>query len=85
MSIFVKICGLRNAGDVKAAVAAGADAVGFVFAESVRRVTPADALKASRYLPGRVRRVAVMRTLSSPSTFPLQSSPLAPWGPVKAT
>jgi len=61
MSIFVKICGLRNAGDVKAAVAAGADAVGFVFAESVRRVTPADALKASRYLPGRVRRVAVMR------------------------
>ena len=61
MSIFVKICGLRNAGDVKAAVAAGADAVGFVFAESVRQVTPADALKASRYLPGRVRRVAVMR------------------------
>lgn len=61
MSIFVKICGLRNAGDVKTAVAAGADAVGFVFAESVRRVTPADAHEATRYLPRRVRRVAVMR------------------------
>lgn len=61
MSLFVKICGLRNAGDVKAAVAAGADAVGFVFAESVRRVTPAEALDATRYLPKRVRRIAVMR------------------------
>jgi phosphoribosylanthranilate isomerase len=61
MSLLVKICGLRNADDVKAAVAAGADAVGFVFAESVRRVTPAEARDATRYLPKRVRRVAVMR------------------------
>jgi phosphoribosylanthranilate isomerase len=57
----VKICGLRNAGDVKAAVKAGADAVGFVFAESIRRVSPAEANKATQYLPKRVRRVAVMR------------------------
>jgi len=61
MSIFVKICGLRNADDVKAAVAAGADAVGFVFAESVRQVSAEKARDASRYMPGRVRRVAVMR------------------------
>ena len=39
MSTFVKICGLRDAADVAAAVDAGADAVGFVFAESVRQVT----------------------------------------------
>ena len=38
MNLLVKICGLRNADDVSAAVEAGADAVGFVFAESVRRV-----------------------------------------------
>ncbi len=61
MSLLVKICGLRKADDVKAAVSAGADAVGFVFAESVRRVAPAEASKLTRYLPKRVRRVAVMR------------------------
>lgn len=61
MSLLVKICGLRKADDVKAAVNAGADAVGFVFAESVRRVTPAEARKLTQYLPKRVRRVAVMR------------------------
>ena len=61
MSLMVKICGLRKPDDVKAAISAGADAVGFVFAESVRRVTPAEARDASKYLPKRVRRVAVMR------------------------
>jgi phosphoribosylanthranilate isomerase len=61
MSLVVKICGLRKAEDVKAAVSAGADAVGFVFAESVRRVSPGEAGKLARYLPKRVRRVAVMR------------------------
>lgn len=61
MSLMVKICGLRNADNVKAAVKAGADAVGFVFAESIRRVTPAQAARATQYLPKRVHRVAVMR------------------------
>jgi phosphoribosylanthranilate isomerase len=61
VSLLVKICGLRKADDVKAAVSAGADAVGFVFAESVRRVTPTEARTLTQYLPKRVRRVAVMR------------------------
>ena len=61
MSLFVKICGLRSAADVDTAVDAGADAVGFVFADSPRRVTPAEAGAASRDLPAAVRRVAVMR------------------------
>lgn len=58
---FVKICGLRTAGDVAAAVAAGADAVGFVFAESPRRVSIDQAVALTRDLPGSVVRVAVMR------------------------
>ena len=33
MSVLIKICGLRDAATVEAAVAAGANAVGFVFAE----------------------------------------------------
>ena len=57
----VKICGLRTTSDVDAAVNAGADAIGFVFAESVRRVTPGEASDASADAPEAVRRVAVMR------------------------
>jgi phosphoribosylanthranilate isomerase len=61
MSIFVKICGFRNEEQVKAAVEAGVDAVGFVFARSVREITPAKAAAVSADLPSHVRRVAVMR------------------------
>ncbi|TDV46859.1 phosphoribosylanthranilate isomerase [Actinophytocola oryzae] len=45
MAPFVKICGVRTAGDVAAAVSAGADAVGFVFAASPRRVDVKTALE----------------------------------------
>ena len=61
MSVLVKICGLRNAADVTAAVDAGADAIGFVFAESVRRVTAAEAAQATAQLRTDIRKVAVMR------------------------
>lgn len=59
MSLWVKVCGLRTAQDVSAAVAAGADAIGFVFAPSVRRVEPAEALLAADAAPRSVARVAV--------------------------
>lgn len=58
--MFVKICGLSRKEHVDAAVAAGADAVGCVFAESVRRVAPENAAKITRDVPVRVKRVAVM-------------------------
>ncbi len=48
----VKICGLTREQDVDAAVAAGADAVGFVlYPPSPRYVTPARALALARRLP----------------------------------
>ena len=58
--MFVKICGLNSADAVQAAVEAGADALGFVFAESPRRVTPAQAAELTRDLPAGIARIAVM-------------------------
>ena len=61
MNVFVKICGLRSADMVTAAVDAGANAVGFVFADSPRKVTVDEACKAARDLPEHVMKVAVMQ------------------------
>ena len=58
--MFVKICGLSNEMHVQVAVEAGADAVGFVFAESVRRVEPLQAARIASRVPESVKRVAVM-------------------------
>jgi phosphoribosylanthranilate isomerase len=58
--MLVKICGLGSAEQVQAAVDAGADAVGFVFAESVRRVTPEQAARYAADVPPEIKRVAVM-------------------------
>ena len=60
MAIWVKICGLTTRDAVEAAVAAGADAVGFVFAPSKRQVTAAQAVQLARSVPRQVVRVAVM-------------------------
>ena len=58
--MFVKICGLRTREHVDVAIAAGADAVGFVFAESVRRIDPTAAAAITGSVPDNVRKVAVM-------------------------
>ena len=58
--MLVKICGLSKAEHVQAAVAAGADAVGFVFAESVRRVEPRHAAEIANGVPDTIKKVAVM-------------------------
>lgn len=57
----VKVCGLTDRTAVDAAVAAGVDAIGFVFAPSVRKVSPAFAAELSADVPDSIRRVAVMQ------------------------
>ncbi len=59
MSVRVKICGITNLRDAVAAADAGADAVGFVFAESPRRLTVDAARRISRKLPAFLHKVGV--------------------------
>ena len=58
-SIKVKICGLTRDEDVKAAVAAGADAIGFVFTASPRRISIDTAIRLSSYVPKGILRVGL--------------------------
>ncbi|MEU4211711.1 phosphoribosylanthranilate isomerase [Streptomyces sp. NPDC026206] len=59
--LFIKICGLRTARDVDAAVTAGADAIGFVFARSPRRVEAAVARELAERVPPHLLTVGVFR------------------------
>jgi phosphoribosylanthranilate isomerase len=61
VSLFVKICGVSDVATGLAAVEAGADAIGFVVADSPRQVSPRRALAISGELPAGILRVAVFR------------------------
>lgn len=61
MRVWVKICGLTNAEALQAAIEAGADAVGFVFVASPRRMLPGAAARLVAQVPPGILRVAVMR------------------------
>src|SRR3982074_453903 len=59
--MWIKICGMTTLGAVSAALDARVDAIGFVFAESSRQLTPQRAAQLARPARGRVRCVAVTR------------------------
>lgn len=59
--MFVKICGVTSEDDALLAVAMGADAVGFVFAPSVRQIAPTRAADIAKRLPPDILTVGVFR------------------------
>jgi len=59
MSVWIKICGNTSLADARLAVDAGADAVGFVFASSPRKVTVSEAAAIISHLPGTVEKIGV--------------------------
>ena len=64
--VMVKICGLTRAEDVQAAIAAGADAIGFVFTASPRRISPQKAIELSSYIPEGVLRIGLFLDQENP-------------------
>ncbi len=59
--MFVKICGITNEDDALLAVALGADAIGFVFAPSVRQINAQKVYDITRRLPSEILTVGVFR------------------------
>lgn len=57
--MLVKICGITSKEAAKAAADGGADLIGFVFAESKRKISPADALEIANTIPASVKKVGV--------------------------
>ena len=59
MSLWIKICANTSLADAMIAAEAGADAVGFVFASSPRRVTVEQAAAIVRELPAEIEKIGV--------------------------
>jgi phosphoribosylanthranilate isomerase len=63
--MWIKICANTNLEDALLAASLGADALGFVFAPSKRRVTPAEVAAITSELPPTVERVGVFHSLDA--------------------
>ncbi len=59
MKTWIKFCGTTSLEDALASVEAGADALGFIFAPSKRRISPEKAQEIIRELPAGVERIGV--------------------------
>jgi phosphoribosylanthranilate isomerase len=67
MTLWIKICGMTTPEAVEACLDGRVDAIGFVFAESVRQVTPTKAAALAAPARGRVICTAVTRQPTQPA------------------
>ncbi|HEX3090978.1 MAG TPA: phosphoribosylanthranilate isomerase [Candidatus Angelobacter sp.] len=59
MRTWIKICGTTSLEDALGSIEAGADALGFIFAPSKRRILPENAQKIIRELPPNIEKIGV--------------------------
>ena len=59
MRTWIKICGTTSLEDALSSIEAGADALGFIFAPSKRRILPENAQKIIRELPPNIEKIGV--------------------------
>src|SRR5690348_18099045 len=59
MRTWIKICGTTCVEDALASIEAGADALGFIFAPSKRRITPHRAQEIISQLPAEIEKIGV--------------------------
>jgi phosphoribosylanthranilate isomerase len=59
MRTWIKICGTTSLEDALSSIEAGADALGFIFAPSKRRILPENAQKIIRELPPHIEKIGV--------------------------
>jgi len=59
MRTWIKICGTTSLEDALSSIEAGADALGFIFAQSKRRISPENAQKIIRELPPEIEKIGV--------------------------
>ena len=62
--IRLKMCGMQTVADVEICAAAGADALGFIFASGPRRLAPADAAALTKAVPAGIMRIGVFADTS---------------------
>ncbi|RID87645.1 phosphoribosylanthranilate isomerase [Peribacillus asahii] len=62
--MFVKICGVKTAEAAQIAADAGTDFIGFIFAESSRKIEPEEARAIAKELPQHIKKVGVFSNQS---------------------
>jgi phosphoribosylanthranilate isomerase len=61
MRTWIKICGTTSLEDALSSIEAGADALGFIFADSKRRILPENAQEIIRELPPNIEKIGVFQ------------------------